>query len=78
MGRSSAARAFLQRTDGVKVDQAPAQETAAAVQPKQGPDRTADVDAALDALVRLLARQAAREYLERQANPDAGDTTDDT
>ena len=59
----------------MKVEQAPARVTGAAAQPAQGPDCTADVDAALDALVRLLARQAAREYLERQANPDAGDTT---
>jgi hypothetical protein len=53
----------------VKVDQAPAQGTEATVQPAQGPDRTADVDAAITALVRLLARQAAREHLERLANP---------
>jgi hypothetical protein len=42
----------------------------------QCPDRTADVDAALAAIVRLLARQAAREHLHRLAHPEA-DTTDD-
>jgi hypothetical protein len=42
----------------VDVDQAPAQDTGAAVQPAQGPDRTADVDAAITALVRLLARES--------------------
>jgi hypothetical protein len=31
----------------------------------------------IDALVRLLARQAAREHLHRLAHPEA-DTTDDT
>jgi hypothetical protein len=61
----------------VKVDQAPAQETEAAVQPAHGPDRTADVDAVIAALVRLLARQAAREHPERLANPDAEEPTDE-
>ena len=61
----------------MKVDQAPAQDTGAAVQPKQGPARTADFDAAITALVRLLARQAAREHLERQANPEAEEITDE-
>ena len=75
MGRLSTARAFLQRTDAVKVDQAPAQDTGAAV--PQGADRTADVDAAIRALVRLLARQAAREYLEQLAKADAKETTDE-
>jgi hypothetical protein len=53
----------------VKVDQVPAQDTEAA-KPAQNPDRIADVDAAIAALVRLLARQAAREHLERLANPE--------
>ena len=61
----------------MKVDQAPAQDTGAAGQPVQGPDRTPDVDAALNVLVRLLARQAAREYLERLANSDAKEITDE-
>jgi hypothetical protein len=61
----------------VRIDQAAAQVTGAAAQPAQGPDRTADVDAALDAIVRLLARQAAREYLERQATPKAEEITDE-
>jgi hypothetical protein len=60
----------------VKVDQAPAQETEAAVQPAHGPDRTADVDAAITALVRLLARQAARDHLERLANPEPETTNE--
>jgi hypothetical protein len=51
----------------VRVDQASAQDTAAAAQPAQGPDRAADVDAMLVAIVKLLARQAAREHLERLA-----------
>ena len=54
----------------MKVDQAPAQDTEAAAQPADGADRTADVDAMIAALVRLLARQAAREHLERLANPE--------
>jgi hypothetical protein len=58
----------------VKVDQAPAQDTEAAAKPADGPDRTADVDAAIAALVRLLARQAAREHRERLANPAAEET----
>ena len=61
----------------MKVDQAPAQVTGAAGQPVQGPDRTPDVEAALNALVRLLARQVAREYLERQAISNAGEITDE-
>jgi len=61
----------------VKVDQAPAQDTGAAAQPVDGADRKADVDAAITALVRLLARQAAREYLERQSNPEAEEIIDD-
>jgi hypothetical protein len=61
----------------VKVDQAPAQETGAAARPVAGADRTADVDAAISALVRLLARQAAREHLERLANPEAEEITDE-
>jgi hypothetical protein len=60
----------------VKVDQAPAQQTGAAAQPADRADRTPDVDAAIVALVRLLARQAAREHLERLANPDAEEITD--
>jgi hypothetical protein len=64
------ARASMQgRT--VQVDQAPAQDIEEPAQPAQGAGRTADVDAAIAALVRLLARQAAREHLERLANPDA-------
>jgi hypothetical protein len=59
----------------VKVDQAPTQDTGAAARPAHGPDRTADVDAAIAALVRLLARQAAREHLERLAHPDSEDPT---
>ena len=60
----------------MKVDHATAQDTEAAAQPR-GPDRTPDVDAALNALVRLLARQAAREYLEWQANRDAEEIPDE-
>jgi hypothetical protein len=60
----------------VRVDQTSAQQTEAAAQPAQGPNRTPDVDAMLKALVRLLARQAAREHLERLANPDAEEITD--
>jgi hypothetical protein len=58
----------------VNVDQAPAQDIGA--RPTDGPDRTADVDAAIAALVRLLARQAAREHLERLTNPEL-ETTDE-
>jgi hypothetical protein len=61
----------------VKVDQAPAQDIVATVQPAHDPDRTADVDAAIAALVRLLARQAAREHLERLATTDAEEITDE-
>jgi hypothetical protein len=39
--------------------------------------RTADVEETVAALVRLLARQAAREHLERLANPDAEEITDE-
>jgi hypothetical protein len=60
----------------VQVDQTPARYTTAAAQP-QGAERAADVDAAISALVRLLARQAAREYLKRQANPDAEEISDE-
>jgi hypothetical protein len=58
----------------VKVDQAPAQGTEATAQPAQGADRAAEVDEKIAALVRLLARQAAHEHLERLANPDAEET----
>jgi hypothetical protein len=61
----------------VKVDQTPAQDNEAAAEPAQGPDRTAAVEEMIAALVRLLARQAAREHLHRLAHPDAGDTTDE-
>jgi len=61
----------------VKFDQATAQDTGVAAQPADRADRTPDVNAAIDALVRLLARQAAREQLERLANPDAEEITDD-
>ena len=61
----------------MKVDQAPAQDTEVAGQPAQRPDSTPDVDEMLSALVRLLARQAAREYLERQGSPDAEEVTDE-
>jgi hypothetical protein len=61
----------------VTVNQAPAQDIVAAAPPAHGPDRTADVDAALDALVCLLARQVAREHLERLADPDAEEPTDE-
>ena len=60
----------------MKVDQAAAQDTGAAARPADGPDRTADVDAAIAALVRLLARQAAREHLHRLTNPEL-ETTDE-
>jgi hypothetical protein len=70
------ARASMQRSDPVNVDQTSAQDTKAAGQPVQSPGRTADVDAAITALVRLLARQAAREHLERLANPEL-ETTDE-
>ena len=53
----------------VQADQASAKDTQAAP-PAQGADRAADVDAAIAALVRLLARQAAREHLHRLANPE--------
>jgi hypothetical protein len=61
----------------VRVDHAPAQDTGAAARPVHGPDPRPDVDAMLVAIVKLLARQAAREYLERQANPDAEEITDE-
>jgi hypothetical protein len=61
----------------VKVDQATARDSKARAEPARGPDRTADVDAALDALVRLLALQAAREHLQRQADPEAEEITDE-
>jgi hypothetical protein len=61
----------------LRVDQAPAKDTRAALRPADRPDRAADVDAVIAALVRLLARQAAREHLERLANPDAGEITDE-
>ena len=67
----------MQRADPVDVDQTSAQDTKAAGQPVQSPGRTADVDAAIAALVRLLAGQAAREYLERLANADAEEITDE-
>jgi hypothetical protein len=67
----------MQRADPVDVDQTPAQQTEAAAQPTQGPDRIADVDTAIAALVRLLARQAVREHLERLANPEL-ETTDES
>jgi hypothetical protein len=60
----------------VRFDLAPAQDTGAAARPADGRDRSADVDAAIAALVRLLARQAAREHLERLANPKL-ETTDE-
>ena len=59
----------------MKVDQAPAKDIGA--RPADGPDRPADVDAAIAALVKLLARQAAREHLERRPNLDAQEITDD-
>jgi hypothetical protein len=59
----------------VRVDQAP--DTEAAAQPAQSADRAADVDEMVVALVRLLARQAAREHLERLANPDGEETIDE-
>jgi hypothetical protein len=61
----------------VTFDQAPARDTGAAARPVDGAARTAEVDAAIAALVRLLARQAAREHLERQTNPDAEEIIDD-
>jgi hypothetical protein len=57
------------------VDRTPVGNNEAVAQPAQG--RAPDVDAVLDALVRLLARQAAREHLERQANPDAEEIPDE-
>lgn len=60
----------------MKVDQAPAQDSKAAAQPARGADSTRDVDEVIAALVRLLARQAAREHLERLAHPEQ-DTTDE-
>ena len=71
------ARASIQSERTGKVDQAPAQDTGAAARPADGPDRAANVDAAIAALVRLLARQAAREHLERLANPDAAEISDE-
>lgn len=67
----------MQGTGRVTVDQATAQVTKAAGQSVQCPDRTADVGAALAAIVRLLARQAAREHLARQPNPDAEEIPDE-
>jgi hypothetical protein len=60
----------------VDVDQAPAQETEAAAQPAQGADRAAEANDKIAALVRLLARQAAREHLERLANPELETTNE--
>jgi hypothetical protein len=61
-------------------DQAPKQKTKAAAQPvqrlAQSPNRTPDIHPQVAALVRLLARQAAREYLHRPAHPET-DTTDE-
>jgi hypothetical protein len=54
----------------VDIEQGAAQETEPAAQPAPSPDRPLDVDAAIIALVRLLARQAAREHLHRLANPE--------
>jgi hypothetical protein len=60
---------------GHVVDRASVRNNEAAAQPAQG--RAPDVDAMLNALVRLLARQAAREHLHRLAHPETG-TIDDT
>ena len=59
------------------VDQAAAQETEAAAQPADGPDRAAAVDEKIGALVRLLARQAAREHLHRLAHPEMDQTDEE-
>jgi hypothetical protein len=61
----------------VKVDQAAARDTRAAARPAHGSDPRPDVDAMLVAIVKLLARQAAREHLERLANPDGEETIDE-
>jgi hypothetical protein len=59
---------------GRVVDRASVRNNEAVAQPAQR--RAPDADAMIDALVRLLARQAAREHLHRLAHPEA-DTTDD-
>lgn len=71
-------RSGIPTEDGrVKVDKAPAQDREAAAGAASGPALAPDVDAAIVALVRLLARQAAREHLERQANTDPEEITDE-
>ena len=70
-------RSGVDAEDGrVKVGQAPAQSSEAAAPPAQGPDRAPAVDEMINGLVRLLARQAAREHLERLARPNSEDPTD--
>jgi hypothetical protein len=61
----------------VRVDHAPPQEPGAAARPAHGPDPRPDVDAMLVANVKLLARQAARQHLERLANPEL-ETSDES
>jgi hypothetical protein len=60
----------------VDVDQAPAQDTEVAAKLAHGPALAPDVDEKIAALVRLLARQAAREHLRRLARPET-DATDE-
>jgi hypothetical protein len=61
----------------VDVDQEPVREPEPAAQPPYGTDRTPDLSAQIGSLVRLLARQEAREHLHRLSQPDAEDTTDE-
>jgi hypothetical protein len=61
----------------VKADQAPVRDTGKAARPAHDSDPRPDVDAMLVAIVKLLARQAAREHLERLANPDGEETIDE-
>ena len=60
----------------MKADQAPVRDTGTAARPAHGSDPRPDVDAMLVAIVKLLARQAAREHLERLANLEL-ETTDE-
>jgi hypothetical protein len=61
----------------VKADQAPVRDTGTAARPAHGSDPRPDVDAMLVAIVKLLARQAAREHLEHLATPDPEEITDE-
>jgi hypothetical protein len=67
----------MQKAEDVDVDKEPVRDAGPAVERAHDTDRAPDLKAQITALVRLLARPAAREHLDHSTRADTKDVGDE-